>query len=93
MALKNSYVVLAFLSGRSGFSILLGITFGLTLNFAIIPIFEQPCVGSGISIAFLPTFHAGSAANQKNDQYQPRIVTRNPEEIAQKVSFFLHFYF
>lgn len=79
MASDIKVAILSFLSSRQGFPFVLGIIIGLMANLVTMPFFERACDvhsnGNGLPSIQQDHIH----------QYQPLIVTRNPDEIAQKV--------
>lgn len=73
-----------FLNGKHGFPIVLGIIVGLTVNLVTVPFFEQACTEGDPTAEALVTIDNGQQPLPDED-FEPRVVTRDPEEIAQKV--------
>ena len=82
--------LLQFYIGRKGFLSLFGIICGLMINVITIPFYKRSCddraimrMSEIISSNNMPQF---GGIEWHKDEYEPRVVTRDPEEVKLKVS-------
>lgn len=88
--------LVSMVTGRYGLPLALGLVAGLALNLATMPFLERGCqtqeLEEGAHSPPLPGGGMGGAdgegyvGGQQDESYEPRLVTRDPDEVAQKVS-------
>ena len=76
---------LAFFSGNQGFLLVAGIITGLTINLLTVSFFDSNC--SSYYKHAKKSVDINYASVDGEPEFEPRLVKRDPEEIAQKVRF------
>ena len=85
--------LLRFYIGRKGFVSILGLICGLMINVITIPFYRRACdegalmqMSEDAKSQYLPQL---GGIELHKDEYEPRIVTRDPDEVALRVSYII----